>query len=715
MLLVIPLIFCIVLYFSVQQIIHNQLKTNAEHTVEQFQLQVSSMMHEANLISDALVCDLVALDNNNDNSNFLLYSFNDPSSICRQISIRKGNGTYTDHVYYVSMKHQKIYSDEGYYNFNSLESILNKLGIQSDDFFSVTESTWNMMAGNHLSDPYCITPFHDNSGEIDGYILITLNLEIFTQAILDPSSEFSCLYNENTFITSQTISTDYSASDLESEKTVSAILGKSVKCFFVHVNDFTYMVAIKTGSYYYPLIILSLCFLIYAAIIFVLGFLYLYKVSKQRYIQMSDLIKALPQENASVSYQNLVPTVQNALLAFRDQSESQQRTLNEHILQRILHSQYPANVLEHNLDQIGIPTQNAAYYVAIFYIKSYNNIALVSSATEDVSHMAWIIFQTAVKQFTGSSFNSFSCQESDSFATVFYTLSDEHFSRHVRAACESISKFVNDGYGIQLHVAISHAISDPQEIASAFYQAQNLERFSVAIDNTSKIISEEILRDNGGLLLKGDFFRQEQTLINTLLVGKYDIVPSMVNSILQEHVAPLTSDYQLSISRLNAIANILAEALLCIHIKGMDYSEAAKQLQQADSISALTTRTETVFAQLTEAMANAPVSYPEVANAQEYIADHLSDQNLNVTMICEAVGIIVQRLTPMFQEQLGMGIAEYVNYRRIEESKKLLTDTKLTVKQIAAEIGYSTTDTLTRNFRKLENMTPTEYRKLAYK
>ena len=84
-------------------------------------------------------------------------------------------------------------------------------------------------------------------------------------------------------------------------------------------------------------------------------------------------------------------------------------------------------------------------------------------------------------------------------------------------------------------------------------------------------------------------------------------------------------------------------------------------------------------------------------------------------MICEAVGIISQRLTPMFQEQLSMGIAEYVNYCRIEEAKKLLVSTKLTVKKIGEEVGYSTTDTFTRNFRKLENLTPTEYRQIVPK
>lgn len=712
-LLLIPLFFCVMLYFSVQKISYEQYKLSAEHTVEQFQLQISSMMHEVNLISDSLVSDFVALENNTQNNIRLLYDYSDPYSICRQISIRKEHSTYIDRIYFISEKQQYIFSDDGYFNFVSLESILKNIGIDYDDFYNIEEKEWNMMADSHLSSPYCIAPFRNNSGEITGYLLISLDLDAFIKAVFNLNADFACLYNTTTFITSLPLDKAYTMEELASEATVSHLVGKPVKCFQIVVDDFTYMVAISKSSYYYPFLVISFCFLIYAVLIFVLSFLYLYKVSKKRYMQISHLIEALPQENSAVTYKDLIPAVQNALLNYRNQSKQHQETMNEHLLHGILYSQYKDQLLQRYLQQLQIPVKDASYYVAVFYIKAYNNVALVTSDNDDVFHMTWIIFQTAVKQFTEDTFGSLSCTEPDRFVTIFYTLSGENSGKHVMAACESISKFMNDGYGIQIHAAISNTVNTPDELAAAFSQAQNLERFAVAIDNTSKIISENILHENGGILLKGDFFRQAQTLINTLLIGKYDIVPSMVTSILQEHVAPFTSDYQLSTQRLCTVAHILTEFLLNMDNPNFDASEYSKRLSHANSISELTTAVDEIFAQLTLDRCQKQTFFKEVDNACIFIQEHLSDQNLNVSMICEAVGIIVQRLTPMFQEQLNMGIAEYVNYRRIEEAKKLLADTKLTVKQIAVEIGYSTTDTLTRNFRKLENMTPTEYRKIV--
>ena len=115
------------------------------------------------------------------------------------------------------------------------------------------------------------------------------------------------------FITSQPIGKKYSVADLTSEKSVSKLLGKLVKCFHINIDDFTYMIAIDKSSYYYPFTYISNCFIAYAAIIFTLGFAYLYKVSKERYRDFSKLIDALPQKDTLLTYKNLIPTVQTAL------------------------------------------------------------------------------------------------------------------------------------------------------------------------------------------------------------------------------------------------------------------------------------------------------------------------------------------------------------------------------------------------------------------
>lgn len=79
--------------------------------------------------------------------------------------------------------------------------------------------------------------------------------------------------------------------------------------------------------------------------------------------------------------------------------------------------------------------------------------------------------------------------------------------------------------------------------------------------------------------------------------------------------------------------------------------------------------------------------------------------------ICEAAEISPQRLTRMFQAKFDMAVAEYMNACRIKLAKELLPNKQLTVVQIAQQVGYRNTDTFTRNFRKVEGITASEYRK----
>lgn len=48
-------------------------------------------------------------------------------------------------------------------------------------------------------------------------------------------------------------------------------------------------------------------------------------------------------------------------------------------------------------------------------------------------------------------------------------------------------------------------------------------------------------------------------------------------------------------------------------------------------------------------------------------------------LICDVVGISVQRLTKMFQDKYGMPVGEYDNTCRVDKAKDLLKETDLTV------------------------------------
>jgi len=66
----------------------------------------------------------------------------------------------------------------------------------------------------------------------------------------------------------------------------------------------------------------------------------------------------------------------------------------------------------------------------------------------------------------------------------------------------------------------------------------------------------------------------------------------------------------------------------------------------------------------------------------------------------------------IFKSEMGKGYAEYISGLRIDKSKKLLAETKESVKSIAISVGYPDQKYYSKLFKKMTGIKPSEYRKL---
>lgn len=64
-----------------------------------------------------------------------------------------------------------------------------------------------------------------------------------------------------------------------------------------------------------------------------------------------------------------------------------------------------------------------------------------------------------------------------------------------------------------------------------------------------------------------------------------------------------------------------------------------------------------------------------------------------------------------FSREYGVSPINYLISRRIQESRYLLSDTDHSLSQISHMLGFSSPSYFSQSFRKLEGMSPMEYRK----
>lgn len=64
----------------------------------------------------------------------------------------------------------------------------------------------------------------------------------------------------------------------------------------------------------------------------------------------------------------------------------------------------------------------------------------------------------------------------------------------------------------------------------------------------------------------------------------------------------------------------------------------------------------------------------------------------------------------IFKKETNMTILQYLNYYKIKDSKYLLLNTNMSIKEIASALNFSNHNYFMRVFKKSENMSPTEFR-----
>lgn len=96
---------------------------------------------------------------------------------------------------------------------------------------------------------------------------------------------------------------------------------------------------------------------------------------------------------------------------------------------------------------------------------------------------------------------------------------------------------------------------------------------------------------------------------------------------------------------------------------------------------------------------------------RQYVAEHYGDPDFSLTHISEAFDGNAKTISRIFKEEIGEKFVDYLAKLRMEEAKRLLVESDESVQTIAEKVGYLYPMSFIRVFKKLEGVTPGEYRK----
>ena len=100
----------------------------------------------------------------------------------------------------------------------------------------------------------------------------------------------------------------------------------------------------------------------------------------------------------------------------------------------------------------------------------------------------------------------------------------------------------------------------------------------------------------------------------------------------------------------------------------------------------------------------------ECVAVRRYIDSHFKE-SLSLDVLAEVAHVNKYYLVHTFSKEYGISPINYLISRRIAESKHLLSETDHSLSQISHMLGFSSPSYFSQSFRKLEGISPMEYRR----
>jgi len=86
-------------------------------------------------------------------------------------------------------------------------------------------------------------------------------------------------------------------------------------------------------------------------------------------------------------------------------------------------------------------------------------------------------------------------------------------------------------------------------------------------------------------------------------------------------------------------------------------------------------------------------------------------EKITLGMLANHLNISKNYCSTLIKQKTNFNFLEYVNQIRIREAEKYLRTTNMNIMEICHEIGFNSVQSFNRNFKKVNGLTPTEYRK----
>jgi len=400
----------------------------------------------------------------------------------------------------------------------------------------------------------------------------------------------------------------------------------------------------------------------------------------------------------------------------QEEVDRQLPLLQDNFLKRLLRGEFPsAKEMEAMADQVGIKLGASIGYACVIRVNGYGGED--SKEILDELQAARLIIAQALPQLRLHRYH-LTYWDADKIALLlmYEEEPDETELSRLERGFGTLRAAMETDYRMTISVAMGRLFRDWSDIGLSFDEARQ------ALDGLSRKDGQAVLWYHMLPLESHTYYYpidMELRLLKVLKSGESSEAKRLLSQIFGMNFAERLLASEMAQQLITELKGTLLKMFNQKTFRNVDKFSALKErilhVKWSEHVDEMQRELEEAIEAFCEAYQEEreESDHETIHQVIEVIEKIYMESDLNLYRVAEAVGRPEKVLSRLFKEKTNENLSDYIEKVRINKAVELLTNTKLTIDDIAGQTGYNSAHSFRRAFKRLTGLSPSLYRKPA--
>lgn len=254
--------------------------------------------------------------------------------------------------------------------------------------------------------------------------------------------------------------------------------------------------------------------------------------------------------------------------------------------------------------------------------------------------------------------------------------------------------------GSQLQIIVGETIEEWETLYKSYEkikQIQSLQAFYPDLLPHERIIKVDTVNKEGELPFL--------SFNKALMIGDIKTICQELDKIFDQLLAAQSDPEQVKYISFLLFTDIYRQTSA---LSSEDYEAVIAEIRKGNTIVELRCLFDSIL-EKTKEQTNQKRYSETVQHAIDIINNEYTDE-ISLKSVAEALHLSVVYLGQLFKKETDLSFNQYLNLARIKKSQHLLLHTQQTINEVSEAIGYNNTNYFSKMFKKLNGITPKEFR-----